>query len=83
MASSGDRRQENSGFFWLGIVRTLVVQVLVLLALCGAVVRYLDWSSNAAWAEFNAASGPAASAAKPHAQSAMPLQSVRKQVPCG
>jgi hypothetical protein len=79
MASSGNRRPENSGFCWLGIVRTLVVQVLVLLALSGAVVRYLDWSSDAAWAEFNAA----APAAKPHAQSAMPLQSVRKQAPCG
>jgi hypothetical protein len=83
MASSRNQHSENEGFCWLGIVRTLIVQVLVLLALSAAVVRYLDWSSDSAWAEFNAASGPAVSAAKAHAQSAMPLQSVRKQVPCG
>ena len=80
---SSDQTPGNRGIDWPRIARTLLLQLAILLALAGAVVRYINWSSDAAWAEFNAASGPAASAAKPHAQSAMPLQSVRKQVPCG
>jgi hypothetical protein len=41
---------------WPGIVRTLGIQMVVLLALAGAVVFYLNWSSEMAWSEFQAAS---------------------------
>ena len=37
---------------WSGIGRTLLVEILVLLALSFAVVRYLEWSSDANQAEF-------------------------------
>jgi hypothetical protein len=37
---------------WRGIGRTVVVEVLVLLVLAFAVVRYVEWSSDVAYAEF-------------------------------
>ena len=37
----------NRGISWSGIGRTLLVEILVLLALSFAVVRYLEWSSDA------------------------------------
>lgn len=79
MLSSGNQSPENRGICWLGIVRTLLVQVLVLLALSGAFVRYVNWSSDQAWAEFIAASGPSALGAK----SSTPVQAIHDQTPCG
>jgi hypothetical protein len=35
----------NHGIDWLAILRTLLVQIIVLLALAGAVLGYLSWSS--------------------------------------
>jgi hypothetical protein len=60
--------------FWPAIVRTLLVEVLVLLALSGAIVVYLNWSSEAAWAEFKAANKPSAPNASLHA--------VKGHMPC-
>jgi hypothetical protein len=48
--------QASGRRFWPSIVRIVLVEVLILLALSGAIVGYLNWSSEAAWAEFNAAS---------------------------
>jgi hypothetical protein len=45
----------NRGISWSGIGRTLLVEILVLLALSFAVVRYLEWSSDANQAEFMSA----------------------------
>jgi hypothetical protein len=42
--------------FWASIARILLVQVLVLIALSGAIVFYVDWSSKVAFAEFLATS---------------------------
>jgi flagellar basal body-associated protein FliL len=42
--------------FWAAIARIFLVEVLVLVALSGAVVFYLNWSSNVAFSEFLAAS---------------------------
>ena len=55
---------------WLGIVRILLVQVLVLLALAGAVVWYVNWSSEAAWQEFIGANKPALAGPSRQPQSA-------------
>jgi hypothetical protein len=74
--------QENRGIDWLGIVRTLLVQVLVLLALSGAVIGYLNWSSDAAWSDFIAASKASALEPKHHRHSAVPVQTVRGQTIC-
>jgi hypothetical protein len=51
----------NSQIDWRGIGTTVVVELLVLLALAFAVVRYVEWSSDAAQAEFMSATKPSAS----------------------
>ena len=47
--------------FWPSIVRIAVIEVVLLLALAGLFVAYLNWSSEASFAEFLAATkAPAA-----------------------
>ena len=60
---------------WPAIVATLLVQVVVLLAISGAVIFYLNWSSTAALAEFMATSTPSASILSqlPHSAPAHPI----------
>jgi hypothetical protein len=53
--------QGNSGINWLAVVRILAVQVLIFLGIMGAILCYLDWSSEAAWAEFSFANKPSLS----------------------
>ena len=61
MPAFANQSQENRGVDWLAVIRILLVQVLVLLALSGAIIGYIEWSSDAAWAEFIAASKSQAS----------------------
>jgi hypothetical protein len=49
------QNQNVRGIRWRGIVATVMVEVLVLLGLAFAVVRYVEWSSDAAVAEFMSA----------------------------
>ena len=79
---SQDQNQAKRGIYWLAIVRIGLVQVLVLLALAGAVVRYLDWSSDTNWAEFTAASEPSARDSRDQSQSATPAQTVKSKTSC-
>lgn len=51
----------NSQIHWRGIGNTVAVELLVLLALAFGVVRYVEWSSDAAQAEFMSATKPSAS----------------------
>ncbi len=53
--------QSNSGINWLAVVRIVAVQVLMFLGILGAILCYLDWSSEAAWAEFSSANKPSLS----------------------
>ena len=62
--------------FWLAIAKIFVIEILVLIALAGAIVAYLNWSSDVAFAEFLAASK--LSAAAPHS----PLHAVKGHAPC-
>lgn len=55
MLSPRTQNPQSRGVDWLAIARIAVLQVLVLLALAGAGLRYLSWSSDLAWAEFSAA----------------------------
>jgi len=55
MPSSAHQSPVHHLSFWPAIARILLVEILVLLALSGAIVGYLNWSSEAAWAEFKAA----------------------------
>ena len=56
MASPENPKSAHRRAFWVSIVKTLLVQVLTLIALAGAAVAYLNWSSEVAWSEFLAAS---------------------------
>jgi hypothetical protein len=82
VSSPGNQSPEEGGICWLGILRTLLIQVLVLIALAGAVIRYLNWSSDAAWAEFISAGKSSVSDPGPHPQSSTPAQTVKGQKPC-
>ncbi len=82
MPASANQNQENTGINWLEVVRILLVQVVVLLALSGAIIGYLDWSSDAAWGEFIAASKPAATDLIYRPDSRSPVQTVGSHTPC-
>ncbi len=56
MASPANNNTAPRQGFWPSIVRILLVEILALLVLSGAIVAYLNWSSETAWAEFVAAS---------------------------
>jgi hypothetical protein len=56
VASPVNKRTAGARGFWASIARIFVVEVLVLVALSGAIVGYLNWSSEVAFAEFLAAS---------------------------
>jgi flagellar basal body-associated protein FliL len=55
----------------LGSVKIALVQALVLLALSGAFIFYVNWSSEAARADFMGTSKPSVTESKPHAQSSV------------
>ncbi len=76
MSSSANNSTESRRSFWLSIVRILLVEIVALLVLSGAIVAYLNWSSETAWAEFLAASKQSAPAP------ATPIQTVKGQAQC-
>ena len=82
MPSTDDQTKMNHHFDWLGIVRTLLAQVLVLLALAGAFVSYLNWSSDAAWSEFVSANKPPVVSPIHQPQSQAPVQTVKGKAAC-
>ena len=74
-------RNSNSNY-WSGIAGTLTIQLAVLFAVSVAAIAYLNWSSNAALAEFMATARPAASQPSQLPQSSVPLQHVKSQTAC-
>lgn len=75
MPSSADRANQQSEpnpwqGSWPAIVRIIILEVLVLLALAVAFVYYLDWSSEASISEFMAASKASQQAPTDHRPSA-------------
>jgi hypothetical protein len=56
-----NQHHNDRGIRWRGIATTVAVELLVLLALTFAVVRYVEWSSDTAQAEFMSATKPSAS----------------------
>jgi hypothetical protein len=77
---SGDQSPKKRGIDWPAILRILLMQMLVLLALTGAFVRYVDWSSDRALAEFGTASKASAPKRQPPSQA--PIQNVKDKAPC-
>jgi hypothetical protein len=75
-------KQSHHRFDWQGIVRTLLVEVLVLLALAGAFVSYLNWSSEVNVTEFMAASKTPVAGSNHRPPSSLPVQVVKERTSC-
>lgn len=56
VSANQESRQDIWQGSWPAIVRIIVLEIVLLLALAGAFVYYLNWSSEAALADFLAAS---------------------------
>jgi hypothetical protein len=67
---------------WRGIGTTVVVEVLILIALAFAVVRYVEWSSDAAYAEFVSATKPSDSDPNRSDEFSIATQSVKGRSAC-
>jgi hypothetical protein len=67
---------------WPAILRILGVQVLVLLALMIAFVRYVNWSSDREWAEFSRTFMPPAADASSKPPAPSPMRAVKDRGPC-
>jgi flagellar basal body-associated protein FliL len=76
MPSSAQQSPARHRGSWPAIVWIVLVEILVLVALSSAIVGYLNWSSEAAWAEFKAAGQ------LPAPQSSSPVQTVKAHAPC-
>ena len=82
MPSLRNQNPEHRGIDWPAIARIVLVQVLVLLALSGAFVGYVNWSSDVAYSEFLAVSKAPPPAAKFHPRSAMRVNGVTGKALC-
>jgi hypothetical protein len=82
MLSRDNPGQTSRGAYWLGVAKTALLQIVVLLALSGAFIFYLNWSSDAARADFMAASKPSVSEPKPHPQSSVPVRTAKGPKAC-
>jgi hypothetical protein len=82
VSSPQNQSPENRRFDWPGILRILLVQVLVLAALMVAFVRYVNWSSDQAWAEFSRSFTAPALEEKSKPPSASPMRAVKNRMPC-
>jgi len=72
----------HRGIDWPAIARTFLVQVAVLLALAVALVSYIEWSSDAAFEEFVAATSKPTPHTQLHLQSATPVRDVKDRALC-
>jgi hypothetical protein len=75
-----NRQSQNIRSSLLGIAAMTLFQLLILLAIGAAVVRYLEWSSDAAQAEFISAIETAFNPR--HSGESSTIQPVRKQTGC-
>jgi hypothetical protein len=73
MFPSADNRPTNpdsrADFYqraWPSVVRIIILEILLLLALSGALVCYLNWSSEAAVSEFMTGGSQSLQAVKVH-----------------
>ena len=72
----------NSQIHWRGIGATVAVVLLTSLALALAIVSYLEWSSNAAVAEFMSATEASAFDPNHSNESPAPTQSLKGRTGC-
>jgi hypothetical protein len=76
------QQQNGRGIRWWGAAATGVVELLVLFALGIAVVRYLEWSSDVAQAEFMSVTKPSASDPNPSGEFSTPVQALKGRAGC-
>jgi hypothetical protein len=76
------QQQHDRGTRWLGTATTVVVELIVLLALAFAVVRYVEWSSDAAQAGFMSATKPSASDPNHTAEFSTPIPPLKGRSGC-
>lgn len=81
MPSFDQASRNNNGSYWSGTAGILAIQLAVLFALSVGALVYLDWSSNAAPAEFMAVGKPSASEPS-HLPQPAPLQQVKSRTAC-
>jgi hypothetical protein len=67
---------------WGGIATTVAVELLILLALVFAVVRYVEWSSDAALAQFMSAAKPLAPDPVHSGEFSTPIQPLKGRAGC-
>ena len=72
----------NSLIHWRGIGATVAVVLLTSLALAFAVVSYVEWSSNAAVAEFMSPAEASESDPNHSNESPAPIQSLKGRTGC-
>jgi hypothetical protein len=76
------QQQNDRSIRWLGTAATTAVELLVLLALAFAVVRYVEWSSDVAQAEFMSATKSSASDRNHSGEFSAPIQSLKGRTGC-
>ena len=74
--------RDNNGNYWSGIAGTLAIHLAVLFAVAVAALAYLNWSSNAALAEFMANEKPSVSEPSQFPQSSVPVQQAKSKTGC-
>jgi hypothetical protein len=82
MPSFDRASRNNSGTYWSGIAGILAIQLAVLFALSVAAIAYLNWSSEAAVAEFMAIGNPAASKPSHLPQPSIQVRHVKGRAAC-
>lgn len=82
MPSFHHASRNPDGTYWSGIAGTLAIHLAVLFAVAVAALAYLNWSSNAALAEFIAKDKPSVSESSHLLQSSVPVQQVKNKTAC-
>jgi hypothetical protein len=76
------QQQNDRGIRWWGAAATGLVELLVLLALGIAVVRYLEWSSGVVQAEFMSATKSSVSDPNPSGEFSTSVQARKGRTAC-
>jgi hypothetical protein len=76
------RDQMKRGFDWPAIAKTLLVEIAVLVALAGAFVFYVNWSSQVAFEEFLNADQSSAAEVEHRPPASIPVQTVKARANC-
>ena len=82
MSLFNSQQPDDRGNRWLGTAGAVVVELLVLVALAVAVVRYVEWSSDAAQAEFMRATTSSASDSNHSGKFSTPIQALKSGAGC-